>query len=350
MGNADRGRLAGVHVALDARMVSSSGIGRYTRAVIRVLGDAGARLTTLSFPVPPYSPLEQIALPLKVPTCDLFFSPHITTTCLPVRARRRVVTVHDVFHLSSHSSFGPVERAYAAFLFGSAVRTADAVIAVSTFTRDELVKRFPAHAGKVHMVPNALDPEVFYPDQLRSPLEKPYVLFVGNLKPHKNLPVAVRAVELQPDPELMLVVVGCDRGFIHGMGEELEALSNNPRVLLLGLQNDASLRRLYSQAQCLLFPSLHEGFGYPPLEAMACGTPAVCSRIPALVESCGEAAVYCDPREPEDFAAAIHRVRSDSAGRRQLVAAGLERARLYSLGEFAARTLAVISGTVSRPS
>jgi len=351
MDRAERGRLAGKHVALDARMVNSSGIGRYTRAVIEVLSSAHTHLTALSFPVPPYHPFEQIALPFAVPPCDLYFSPHITTTFLPVRARRRVVTVHDAFHLGSIADLGPARRAYAEFLYRNALGTADAVIAVSEFTRGEIARLFPAYAHKITVVPNALDHRLFFSDPSPAETEQagilgPYVLFVGNLKPHKNLVTAARAVELQPDPDLRLVVAGSGTGFISRMGPELQELQNNPRITFLGVRDDAMLRHLYSGAECLVFPSLYEGFGYPPLEAMACGTPAICSDIPSLRETCAEAAIYSNPASAEAFAQSIHSLRSRQDLRGGLVSEGRDRAAHFSMDRFASATLEVLAGAM----
>ena len=323
-------------------MLNSSGIGRYTRDVIRVLREAGLRLTPLSFNIPPYSPLEQIALPFLVPPCDLFFSPHITTTVFPLRARRRILTVHDAFHLTDLAGFGRAEKAYARFLYSSALATADSVIAVSEFTRSEIVRLFPRYARKVLVVYNGVDREAFYPDCSKPGPEKPYVLLVGNLKPHKNISVAVRALELQSDRDLKLVVVGQTSGFIHGMGQKLEELRKHPRLIFLETQDDAALRRLYSNAECLIVPSLYEGFGYPPVEAMACGTPVICSSIPPLIETCAGAATFCDPAAPECFAESIDKIRSNSNVRSGLVAAGLERVRRFSYERFRDATLGVI--------
>jgi glycosyltransferase involved in cell wall biosynthesis len=338
------------YIVFDARMLSSSGIGRYARDALRVLERQDLRLSRLSPRIPPYSPLTQIALPFLVPPCDLFFSPHITTTRLPLPARRRLLTVHDAFHLSELAPLGRAERAYARFLYAGALQGADAVIAVSEFTRSEIARLFPRQAHKVTVVLNAVDGSVFRPDPVRAPVDGPYVLFVGNMKAHKNLVTAARAVELQADPDLRLVVVGQSEGFLHGMGGELEELRRSRRLLFFGHQEDGALRRLYSHAECLLFPSLYEGFGYPPLEALACGTPAICSSLPPTRETCAEAALYANPRSAESFAHAIDLLRTDGSLRNRLLAAGAERVRLFSLNAFEAGTLAVVNRLLDRGS
>ncbi len=351
-----------MHIMIDARMVLLSGIGRHTRSVIKALREEKFRQTLLILPsskleplhgsdtetkyfsIPPYNPLEQLFLPIIAPQSDIFFSPHFSTTALPLKAQRRVVTIHDVFHLSDEASFGSMKRAYVRFLYRNALATADTVIAISEFTRNELERHFSKYASKIKVVPNALEATLFYPDLVGPGLKRPYALFVGNLKPHKNLRAAVQAIELQSDPELTLAIAGASSGFLHGMGKELESLKRNPRLIFLENQDDVALRRLYSHAECLVFPSFYEGFGYPALEAMACGTPVICSAIPALEETCGDAAVFCCPESSVAFAKAIEAVRSDSTLRSRLIRAGLERVRLFSPERFKRETIAALVG------
>ena len=350
------------HIVADARLISSSGIGRYLRAVLEAIGGTAVRLTLLTqvrpnprdpwfsnsrhrtFPLPVYHPFEQIGIPLVVPCCDVFFTPHFSTTSLPLRASRRVVTVHDVFHLSEEARFGRVLLAYAKFLYRSALATADEVIIASQFTRSELIRHFPGYAGKLRIISNSINTCLFYHDEERPKVDGPYALFVGNLKPHKNLGAGVHALDCCGDPGLRLVVAGASSGFITGMGGELLKYQNDARVVFVGIPDDRELRRLYSHAECLVFPSLYEGFGYPALEAMACGCPVICSDIPALRETCGNAALFCDPRSPETFAEAILRVRSDSVLRQKLLSNGTERVARYPLERFRQETLQVLMG------
>jgi glycosyltransferase involved in cell wall biosynthesis len=350
------------HIVVDARLIGSSGIGRYLRAVLEAIGGTALRLTLLTkrrpnphdprfppsrhrtFPLPVYHPLEQIGIPLVVPRCDVFFTPHFSTTSLPVRASRRVVSIHDVFHLSEEARFGRVRLAYAKYLYRSALATADEVIVPSEFTRGELIRHFRRYAGKLHVIAYSVDTCLFHPDEERPKVDGPYALFVGNLKPHKNLGAGVHALNCCGDPDLRLVVAGASSGFITGMEGELLEYQSSARVALVGIPDDRELRRLYSHAECLVFPSFYEGFGYPVLEAMACGCPVICSDIPALRETCGNAALYCDPRSPEMFADAIRRVRCDSVLRRRLLSDGTERVARYPFERFRQETIQVLMG------
>ena len=229
------------------------------------------------------------------------------------------------------AAFGALKRGYARFIFGSALRASDLVLTVSEFTRFELARSFPSRAAKLRVLPNALDTEIFHPDPERpAAMEGQYVLFVGNLKPHKNLAAAAAAVKILGRPRFRLAVVGADSGFIHGPGRELRHLRSEAELSFLGQVDDAELRRLYSHASCLVFPSLYEGFGYPLLEAMACGCPVVASDIPPLRETGGEAALYRDPASPRDFAQGMAEAVEEGERRSALIARGLERIRLFT--------------------
>jgi glycosyltransferase involved in cell wall biosynthesis len=351
-------------IVVDARMILSSGIGRYIRATLAAIERAGADLVLLGnepsirkacpdleceivrLSVPIYDPREQFALAKAVPPCDVFFSPHMTTTRLPVRARARVLTVHDAYHLSELADFGLAKRAYSRFMYRSALAVSDRIIAVSEFTRAELCRCFPAYADKVRVVPNFVDTDFFHPvDELPRIARGggDYALFVGNMKPHKNIGVAVEAVR-RAKSGMKLAIVGAEAGFRNGLGKELQRYKAMDHVVFLGKVDDEELRRLYSHAACFVFPSLYEGFGYPPLEAMACGCPVVCSDIPALRETCGGAAVFCDPRSVGDFTQGITRSQEAGARRSAVVERGFERVRAFSKSRFEAGVVAALRG------
>ena len=239
---------------------------------------------------------------------------HCTIFRAPPRARvPTILTVHDLAVLRHPKLFPAWTRLYGATALRPVVRAADRVFAVSEFSKRETVELTGVDPERVDVVPNALEP-VFRADG--PALEGDYVLAVGTLEPRKNL---ARVVEATRMAGVELRLVGAP-----GWGD---AGAEGAHVTWLGRIDDVELAAAYRGARALVFPSLYEGFGIPPLEAMACGTPVVTSRGGALEEVVGAAAVLVDPLDVAAIAGGI-----EEAGRRraELVPLGLERAKLYS--------------------
>jgi glycosyltransferase involved in cell wall biosynthesis len=235
---------------------------------------------------------------------------HCPTFRAPLRTRGRlVVTVHDVALFRHPDAFPRWHRVSGRLALRAGVRSADAVIAVSEFTRSELERVLGVPRERVRVVPNGVDP-VFAPEGPAAGGD--YVLAVGTLEPRKNLAVAVEAAALAG---VELRVVGA-RGW---GGVEAPGWVGRPA--------DDELAALLRGARCLVFPSLYEGFGLPVLEAMACGTPVVTARGGATEEVAEGAAVLVDARDPAAVAAGIETAR---LRRDELVPAGLERARAFT--------------------
>ena len=257
------------------------------------------------------------ALPLRARGLDVLHCPSFRA---PLRCPvPLVVTVHDLAVLRHPEAFNRWSRAYGRLVVPRVARAADRVIAVSEFTRRELVELAGVPEERIRVVPNAVG-EPFGPEGPAADGE--YVLAVGTLEPRKNLERLAEAVRRTG---LELRVVGAP-----GWG--------GVRVSTLGFVPDEELARLYRGALCVAYPSLYEGFGIPVLEAMACGAPVVTSAAGALAELAGGAAVLVDPLDPAAIATGIE----EAVGRREeLSAAGLERARAFSWAASAEATAAV---------
>jgi glycosyltransferase involved in cell wall biosynthesis len=250
---------------------------------------------------------------------------HCPTYRGPLRSRTPlVVTVHDLAVLRHPEAFNRWTRTYSPLLVPRVLAAARRVIAVSEFTRRELIELLRVPAEKIHVVPNAVGEEFTREGDAE---EGEYVLAVGTLEPRKNLE---RLVEAARRTGRELRVVGA-RGWggvdVGGNG-----------VRWLGEVSDTELARLYRGATCVAYPSLYEGFGIPVLEAMACGTPVVTTRGTAMEEVADGAAVLVDAQSPEDIAAGIERAASE---RDQLVARGVERARAFRWDAVADATVRV---------
>ena len=235
---------------------------------------------------------------------------HCTTFRGPVRSSvPTVVTVHDLAILRAPEAFPRWHRLYGRAGLERVLRAADAIVAVSEFTRDEVTALVDVPAERVRVVPNGVD-VLFTPEGPRADGE--YVLAVATLEPRKNLR---RAVDAAREAGVELRVVGA-RGW---GGVDVPGW--------VGEVPDAELAALYRGARCVVYPSLYEGFGLPVLEAMACGTPVVTSRATAMEEVAGTAAVLVDPLDVSAIAAGIH----EAVSRRdELVPAGLARAGVFT--------------------
>ena len=235
---------------------------------------------------------------------------HCTTMRGPLRAHLPVVvTVHDCALLRHPDAFPPWHRHTGRAALRHGARSADAIVAVSAFTRDELVELLDVAPGRIHVVPNGVEP-VFCPDGPSAGGD--YVLAVGTLEPRKNLARAGEAAQ-RAGVELRAV------GAAGWGGVEVPGWA--------GRVSDEELAALYRGARCLVFPSLYEGFGLPVLEAMACGTPVVTTRGGATEEVAGGAAVLVDALDPSAIAAGIAEA---DVRRDELRRLGLERAQAFS--------------------
>jgi glycosyltransferase involved in cell wall biosynthesis len=250
---------------------------------------------------------------------------HCPTYRGPVRSRvPLVVTVHDLAVLRHPEAFNRWSRLYGPRVVPRVLQTATRVIAVSRFTRRELIELLHVPEERIRVIPNAVE-DTFTQD---GPAESgEYVLAVGTLEPRKNLDRLVEAVR-RTHTELRIVGA-------RGWGGI--AVGGNG-VRWLGEVSDAELARLYRGAACVAYPSLYEGFGIPVLEAMACGVPVVTTRGTAMEEVANGAAVLVDARDPAEIADGIARAVAD---RNALVARGLERVRAFRWDAVAAATVEV---------
>jgi alpha-1,3-rhamnosyl/mannosyltransferase len=259
---------------------------------------------------------------------------HFLHVVPPAWRGRSVVTVQDL----SFEHFPEVMSRSDRFFFRTFVprsaRRADRVLTGSEWTKADLVERYGVGAERIVVTPYGVDP-VFQPEGAR-PERPPYALFVGALQDRKRPDLALLALRAV-NSDLQLVFAGPDRGLGSELREETRLLGLDDRVHFAGHVPHEELSALYRGAACLVFPSRYEGFGLPVLEAMASGTPVVATRSSSIPEVAGEAAILVDG-DADELASGIERALSE---RERLVAAGLERARLFTWAETARRTAAV---------
>ena len=352
-------------IAIDARKWHDYGIGTYVRNLVRHLArldhettyflfcerSDAAMLRDLAMNFVPivdessaYGLVEHVSIPLKLKRlgADLLHSPHYVRPVLCPTAS--VVTVHDCIHLL-FPQYLPNRWAYfyARFMLGQAVRRSARVFTVSEASRADILRFYPdADPERIQVIPNAIDPAILEtpsPAEMarvneRYQLRGRFVLYAGNIKPHKNLERLITAFGLlkqRPGHEdVKLLIIGEDVARYGSLRRSMEAAGVRQDVRFFGFVPERTLAALYRLASVFAFPSLYEGFGLPPLEAMACGTPVVTSRISSLPEVVGDAAILVDPYSADEIADAIARVLGDAALADELRRKGRERAATFS--------------------
>lgn len=282
---------------------------------------------------------------------------HGPVNALPLAAPGRgVVTIHDLAFLAHPEALGAARRRYLTLLTALSARRAARIIAVSAFTRDEIVRRLRVPAGKIAVVHNAVDP-AFAPlpaaevAAFRAAQRLPArtILCVGTLEPRKNLTGLLDAFALlAPQTDAELIVVGGQGWLYDAAIARVAALGLTGRVRFTGFVPDDDLPRWYNAATVFVYPSVYEGFGLPPLEALACGAPTVTSAGTAMVEIVGDAALLTDPRDPAALAAALARLLDDDALRATLRERGPRQAAPFTWAHAAAATRAVYDDVLAR--
>lgn len=346
-----------LRVALDARKLRDFGIGTYVRGL---LGAATARgehdLVVLVRPgdapfLPPgieavtceaaeYSFREPASVrrALARTRFDVFHAPHYVVPLFPPAAT--VVTIHDLIHLKRPEHATLPKRIYATTMLRRALRSARVVLTVSEAVRRDLAEFAPSRAAKVRAVPNGVEPRFLAPvdgaavERLRRArgLDAPYVLFLGNDKPHKNLPGLLGAfvrLEERGLPHRLVLAGGAPERF-EARRAAAAAAGIEDRLVDLGVVPDEEIVPLLAGASALAMPSFLEGFGLPVLEAQAVGTPVVCSDRGGLPEAGGDAALYADLDDPAAFAETLRHLLTDATLAARLSARGRERARQFT--------------------
>jgi len=317
-----------------------------------VISELAARPNFTAVRLAPHTPFVRIPVSLPV---ELKRHPvdvlHVQYISPPFERTPIVNMVHDLAVLHMPQLFPRLQVWRQRLLLPGSVRRAARVLTPSQFCKDEIVRTFAVPPARVVVTPEGVSDHfqrVENPARDRAlaryGIAPPYLLFVGNIQPRKNLRGLLDAFALLKRRERIphrLVVVGRKAWLYAGVFAQVRELDVESDVRFISYVPDSDLPALYSGADALVYPSLCEGFGLPPLEAMRCGTPALVSDRPAFPEVLGDAALMVDPTQPEDIATGILAVLHDPDLRRKLVARGGERARRYRWEDTARRTLAV---------
>jgi glycosyltransferase involved in cell wall biosynthesis len=351
-----------MRVAIDTRKIHDFGIGTYIRNLLRQLAridrdteyvllcrepdlgiaaQLGPNFRSVREPSPNYSLREQVHVPwvLRRERPDVYHAPHYV---LPPAVRcRSVVTIHDCIHLMFPQYLpNRAAYAYARASMWAAARRSDRILTVSEASKRDILSLFNIKPEKIVVVYNAIDehfsaaPSEEHVARIREryQLDHKFVLYVGNIKPHKNL---VRLIEAFSDlrrthDDLKLLIIGDEISKLPALRRAVHRHKLHKYVRFLGYLKDDTLTVLYRLASVFVFPSLYEGFGLPPLEAMASGTPVVTSNVSSLPEVTGDAAVLVDPYDVDSIGNGIRRILDDPQLAEELRIKGLKRAREFS--------------------
>jgi glycosyltransferase involved in cell wall biosynthesis len=289
---------------------------------------------------PIYTVREQFQILRASRHGDLLHVPHFNAPLL--HRGPLIVSIMDVIHLNS-----PAYRrnlgtfVYAWPMLHMVARKADHIVTVSRFSRDEIVRTLGISSSKITVIPNGVGAEftehaaALQPAEIKKQfgIQPPFLLYVGNLKPHKNVLTLLRAfAQLGRSAHFphSLLIVGDDARWKPSVLEECCRLGIQGSTVIVSSVSQSLLPRIYASAELLVMPSTLEGFGLPVLEAMACGTPVIASRVASHPEVAGDAALYFDPASPEDLALQIERLLRSRELQLSLRHKGIQRAKGFT--------------------
>jgi glycosyltransferase involved in cell wall biosynthesis len=266
----------------------------------------------------------------------------------PIFHGRQVVAIHDAATVAIPSAFSTSFRLWYRLLMPAIGWRALKILTPSVFSRSELSSHFGVEPEKIeivseggeHILRAVANSTLLDRQELR---QRPYVLAVSSQAVHKNFQLVLRAIENISNPPFDIVVAGGSNPRVFGKGGMIQT----DRIKWLGYVSDAELRTLYEGAMCFVFPSLYEGFGIPPLEAMNCGCPVIASRAASIPEVCGDAALYFDPHDPDELSRLLVRVAGDGLLRSEMVARGFQRAREFSWDKGARQLISICRGVMN---
>jgi glycosyltransferase involved in cell wall biosynthesis len=363
-------------IAIDARMINHSGIGTYMKNLINalledyhliLLGDPSqikkyiksGEIEIINFQSPIYSVSEQFIYPFKIPDCDIFLSTHYNIPLFPIKAKKRIVIIYDANHLAFYNQLSMVQKFYTKLMMNGAVRLSDTIITISEFSKSEILKYLSVNPVNIKVVHFGIDPEMINLElkkviPLSLIIPEKFLLFVGNVKPHKNLINLLRAFEilLRSGQDYKLIIVGKKEGFITGDKEVFDFIEGNKllneHIIFTGHVENCELYNYYRKAAVFVFPSLYEGFGIPPLEAMICGCPVIASDLTAIPEICGDAVLYIKAMDPADIADKIIILVDDISLRNELVKKGNLQVAKFPLTKFSYNLKEVIKEVINK--
>jgi len=364
-------------IAIDARKYFDFGIGTYVQQLVKSLAalddrneyllyvdsqdannvalPSGWNMETVDYRKYSVGEIVQFGNKVRRRGVQVFHEPHYT---LPAGLKRlALVTIHDIIHLRFPQYFNVAQRAYSYSMIWHALRSSQSVTTDSEFTKQDILQTFRIPENKVNVIPlgvgdqfRELDDGVQLDDfRSKHRIERPYILYVGNVKPHKGIAILLEAFKsIRGTMDVDLVLVGGSMqqdGSLLTRAREYGILGH---IHSLGRVPDDELLLAYNAAEVLVMPSYYEGFGLPALEAMACGTPVIVTNAASLPEVVGNAALIVTAGNPSELAAAMQAVLMESTTRHDLIRKGKDHVRSYTWARTARETLVLYNTIADR--
>lgn len=334
---------------IDARMINNSGIGVYIEKLvlklcdfynILLIGDKYSinkkfkEVDVLHFFAKPYSIKEQL-LPLIIPKCDLYWSPHINIPFFKIRAKKIVTTIHDVNHLAFDNNFSYLKKKYAKIIYKNAVKKSDHLITVSNFSKSEIIRELKIDEKLISVIYNGVSGEFFKNQKSNKKNTKEYFLFVGNVKPHKNVTLLLNAYNKLPESiknNYQLIILGQKDGFLTKDKSVLNFINTKEQknIKFTGFVKQNEIYGFYKNSSLLIFPTLYEGFGLPLIEGMSSKTKVLCSNIPSLKEIGKDFVNYFNPKNEKELQLKIIEVLKDESLQNKKIEKAFERAKEFT--------------------
>jgi len=321
-------------VVIDARVLNSNsyaGVQNYTKYILESISDK----LQLSVAKPKVKNKylshlwSHFVLPFK--KGDVLFCPANMAPIFIPKSKKLVLTIHDLAFLTYPKSFSKIFQIYYSLLIPYNIKRADQIITISEASKKEIIDIFPQVKDKINIVVLGIDKKYGIVKDLK---KKKQILYVGSINERKNLIGAIESFERLPkELDYSLVIVG-NFFDIFSLSKKMKevlfrAKKNNKIIFKQGLDDNALIVE-YNVSRILIFPSFYEGFGLPPLEAMACGTPVITSNLSSMPEVCGDAALYVDPYNIEDITSKMEILINDKNLQKELVSKGLDKVRNFT--------------------
>ena len=259
----------------------------------------------------------------------------------PMYFRKQVITIHDLSVFTNPKWFSKTFSTVYKTLLPNIAKYSEKIITVSEFSKSEIVRHLQVSPSKIEVIYNAVSPEIKPDLNVINPKNSygQYILAVSSIDPRKNLPRLIEAFQNLKNKDLNLVIVGASNSIFN---QSVVRPTDSEQIIFTNRVSNSELASLYMNAVCLVFPSLYEGFGLPPIEAMKMGCPVITSNNSSLPEICGDAAYYINPTSTQEITAAINEMLTDEKLRNDLKMKGEKRSAFFNWSESSLKLLTII--------